>query len=108
MVKPYFYDRIFNMNSLKSTYELSEKPKDEYYVVSTEYLGEECSDDDVFGESFFDQMEIERNDENLVKAVSDINPENLKIVEIPDDVKWYIHEYDNGVESVHEEHRIWS
>lgn len=30
----------------------------------------------------------------------------LEIVEIPDDVDWYIHEYD-GLESVHEVHRSW-
>ena len=31
---------------------------------------------------------------------------NLKIVEIPDGIDWYIHEY-NGMESVHEAHRYW-
>lgn len=31
---------------------------------------------------------------------------SLKVVEIPDDVKWYIEEYD-GIESIHEKHRIW-
>ena len=31
----------------------------------------------------------------------------LKIVEIPDDVDWYIDEYD-GCESIHESHRTWS
>lgn len=32
---------------------------------------------------------------------------NLKIVEIPDDVDWYIEEYD-GMEHVAERHRTWS
>ena len=31
----------------------------------------------------------------------------LKIVEIPDNVDWYIDDYD-GIETVHEEHRLWS
>ena len=30
----------------------------------------------------------------------------IKIVEIPDDVEWYIDDYD-GMESVHEKHRVW-
>jgi len=30
----------------------------------------------------------------------------LKIVEIPDDVDWYIYDYD-GMEQIHENHRIW-
>ncbi len=31
----------------------------------------------------------------------------IKIVEIPDDIDWYIHEYD-GWETVEESHRSWS
>ncbi len=31
----------------------------------------------------------------------------LKVVEIPDDVNWFIHEYD-GIEHVAERHRTWS
>lgn len=58
------------------------------------------------------ESEIERNDPVLVQLVEELGDEanglysSLKIVEIPDDVKWYVHDYD-GIESVHEEHRIW-
>jgi len=31
----------------------------------------------------------------------------LRIVQIPDDVNWYIHEYD-GMEHVAEQHRTWN
>jgi len=30
----------------------------------------------------------------------------LYVVEVPDDVEWYIHDYD-GIEHVAEKHRIW-
>lgn len=30
----------------------------------------------------------------------------IEIVEVPDDVKYYISEYD-GIETIHEEHRTW-
>ena len=43
-------------------------------------------------ENGFAEWDIERNDPVLV--------------EVPDDVKWYIHDYD-GIESVYEKHRIW-
>jgi hypothetical protein len=33
---------------------------------------------------------------------------DYKIVDIPDDVDWYIDECDDGSESIHEKHRIWS
>ena len=32
---------------------------------------------------------------------------DLKVVEIPDDVEWYVEEYD-GLEHVAERHRIWN
>jgi len=31
----------------------------------------------------------------------------LKLVDIPDDVNWYIHSDEDGSESVHETHRVW-
>lgn len=32
---------------------------------------------------------------------------SIKIVEVPDDVEWEIDEYD-GLETIHEQHRVWS
>jgi hypothetical protein len=63
-------------------------------------------------ESSFAEWEIERNDPVLVEVVEQLGDlansryAKLKIVEVPDDVKWYIHDY-YGVEEVHEEHRKW-
>lgn len=31
---------------------------------------------------------------------------SIRIVDVPDDVRWYIHDYD-GMESVEEQHRSW-
>jgi hypothetical protein len=31
----------------------------------------------------------------------------LKVVEVPDDVRWYVREDDDGSESIHETHRVW-
>lgn len=49
----------------------------------------------------------------LIKAIEEIGEEkasgrfgNIKIVEIPDDIKWKIDDYD-GIESIHEKHRSW-
>jgi hypothetical protein len=64
------------------------------------------------GESFHSR-DIERDDPALIQTVQDIGSESggrfasLKIVEIPDDVKWQIDEYD-GLEWVAEQHRTWS
>lgn len=57
--------------------------------------------------------DIQRNDPILVEAVENLGEDadggfaKLKIVEIPDDVKWHIDEYD-GMEWVAEDHRKWS
>jgi hypothetical protein len=53
------------------------------------------------------EWEWKRDDPKLVKMVEtgEFN-EDLKIVEIPDDVDWIIQEYD-GFEWVAENHRTW-
>ena len=56
--------------------------------------------------------EIPRDDPVLVQIIEQLNDRaggtysSLKIVEIPDDVEWHIHEYD-GMEHVAENHRTW-
>lgn len=55
---------------------------------------------------------IERTDPLLVECVEALGKASwgqsasLKVVEIPDDVVWYIHEYD-GMEHIAERHRTW-
>ena len=56
--------------------------------------------------------DIPRDDLDLVATVEalgeDVNSNysELKVIEIPDDVNWYIEEYD-GLEKVAERHRTW-
>lgn len=63
-------------------------------------------------ENYFWDSEIERDDPALVQVVEELGEAaahsyaELKVVEVPDDVDWHIHEYD-GRESVHEDHRVW-
>ena len=55
----------------------------------------------------------DRSDADLVAVVEELGDKansryaELVVVEIPDDVKWHIHEYD-GMEHVAEDHRTWS
>ena len=59
------------------------------------------------------EWDIERDDPILIEVIEELGPmaygsdSNLKIVEIPDYVKWVIENYD-GMEWVSEVHRIWS
>ncbi len=60
-----------------------------------------------------DNPDAYRSDLKLIAAIEKVGTKEssgpharLRIVEIPDDIMWYIHEYD-GNESVHEAHRIW-
>ena len=56
---------------------------------------------------------IARNDPFLVQVVQELEEKandymsKLKVVEIPDDVDWEIHEHE-GIETVVEKHRSWS
>jgi hypothetical protein len=61
-----------------------------------------------------DEYTVKRNDLDLVLTILTLGSEQssgryakLKIVEVPDDVEWAIHEYD-GREWVAEAHRTWS
>ena len=53
-----------------------------------------------------------RTDPKLIECVETLGHKadgyfaKLKVVEIPDDVEWEINDYD-GIESVHEVHRVW-
>jgi hypothetical protein len=59
------------------------------------------------------EREIARDDPALVQAVEELGAKangrcaELKIVNVPDNVMWHIHEYD-GLEHVAEDHRTWS
>jgi len=63
-------------------------------------------------DSYFSDRNIPRNDPTLVQVVEEFkevangNHAELHIVEIPDDVKWQVEEYD-GLEHVAEIHRTW-
>jgi hypothetical protein len=57
--------------------------------------------------------ELDRSDIHLVHTVLELGEQangryaDLKVVTIPDDVEWTVHEYD-GTEWVAEAHRTWS
>jgi hypothetical protein len=56
--------------------------------------------------------ELKRNDPVLIQIIEQLGDSaggkysSIKVVEIPDDVEWHIHEYD-GMEHVAENHRTW-
>ena len=66
--------------------------------------------DEVKDGNYFSDRDIKRNDPILVEVVNELGEKangfcsELKIVEIPDDMKWEIEEYD-GKEWVSETHR---
>jgi hypothetical protein len=61
----------------------------------------------------FKPWDLERTDKYLVAVVELLGPDSwgrhseLKVVEIPDDVNWFISDYD-GQETIHEQHRLWN
>lgn len=61
---------------------------------------------------YFYDRDYDRDDSALVDVVRELGEDaagefaELEIVEIPDDVDWFIDEY-NGVEAIRERHRSW-
>jgi hypothetical protein len=76
-------------------------------VPKEEYLGKDSKDTTDY---FLASYEIDRTCPVLVQMVEEGLAENeygsLRIADVPDDVKWYIAEYD-GLEWVSEVHRTW-
>ena len=91
---------------------------DHYYKVPADMykrLYEEAQETHSYGEInglYFSDRDIERNDPLLVQVVEELghlswgDHAELKVVEIPDGVRWEISEYD-GMERVEEIHRSW-
>jgi hypothetical protein len=68
------------------------------------------SDDHYLSEHTFYE---DRSDPDLIAVIEEMQDEanswaaDIRIVVVPDDAKWHIHEYD-GLEHVAEDHRTWS
>lgn len=83
---------------------------EEFYTLSQ---AERIEYNRKFSEQALYAGEIARNDPALVQAVEELGDKangcfaELAVVEIPDDVKWQIEEYD-GLEHIAEVHRVWS
>ena len=65
-------------------------------------------------ENLIDEWALDRSDPDLVKVVETLGEKSnhgkrckLKVVEIPDDVKWYIESTECGGEFASECHRTW-
>lgn len=105
------------INKCYGGFELSNKAYE--YLIK---LGMTTSDDDDKADivsfqfcgkkSYFFGVHIRRDNPLLVQVVEELGEEangecsSLKIVEIPNDLKWEIDEYD-GMEHISEIHRTW-
>ena len=89
--------------SKRAIEELKESERDPYWY------GFGIGESKEFEEGYSDHRS--RTDPDLIAAIETLGDRarrgsKLKVVEVPDGVEWYIHEYD-GWESVHEVHRVW-
>jgi hypothetical protein len=68
--------------------------------------------DVVSDDNYFSPHDLERDDPILIQVVEEMGEaangdmSELRIANVPDDVIWYIDEYD-GIETVSEVHRTW-
>ena len=83
-------------------------PKETYGHEESHHLSNEN-----FGINNDENYDAWRVDERLIEVIEKLGEENvgtrlsrIRIKEIPDDVEWYIDDYD-GIETIHEAHRSW-
>lgn len=88
------------------------EPKEKSLLNSTTYYAAGHVGDDEFYLSEYD-MTSDRSDPDLIAVIEEMGKDSwswaaeIAIVEVPDDAKWHIHEYD-GLEHIAENHRTWS
>ena len=87
-----------------------------YNLIKAECFGYQTFfKNEVKDENLVDDWTFDRNDPDLVQVVETLGEKagqgkyiKLKVVEIPDDVKWLIRRSEtNGGEYIAEEHRTW-
>jgi len=99
------YAEIKGMNLIKITSTYGEGENS----YTSEHFAIDGIDD---GDHYFYHGDIDRDDPILVQVVEELGRKadgdfaSLRIADVPNDVKWYIDEYD-GIETVREEHRSW-
>ena len=77
---------------------------------STIDLGEKI--EEIPNEHYWYYRNLERTDEDLISVIEELGDESsgeyssVKVIEIPDDIDWEIDDYD-GIETIHEKHRVW-
>ena len=81
-------------------------------LFSSDYYKEGmCGDDE--GYLSYYEFSQDRSDPDLIAVIEEMGEKSwgfaaeIAIVDVPDDVKWHIDEYD-GLEHVAEDHRTWS
>ena len=85
-------------------------PEDDYNKLHAE--DERNGNYNLSNAVYFRDNQIERTDLALIQVVEKLGKEangphaKLSVVEIPNDIKWEITDYD-GLETVEEEHRSW-
>jgi len=95
-IKRYGELKGLNLETTSTTYGVSE-----WYVV-----------DEIGDKEYFWTFNIERDDPILIQVLEELGKDangshaKIEVVEIPDDVKWQIEEYD-GAEHIAEVHRTW-
>jgi hypothetical protein len=94
-----------------------QKYNDEKISICTVDLGEALDDNlknraNIYT-SEFDRHRVDRTDSDLIKTIETLGEKAngklciLKIIEIPDDVKFTIEQDEYGIESIEEVHRSW-
>jgi hypothetical protein len=87
-----------------------EATEDRKLMGASYYEAGHSGDDDHYLSDY--DMTQDRADVDLIAVIEEMGAAanswaaDIAIVEIPDDVKWHIHEYD-GLEHVAEDHRTW-
>jgi len=103
------FEKLLNRKGI--AFDKVEKKEDSAFLGASYYkVGHAGDDQHYLSHSEFYE---DRSDPDLIAVIEEMGDAandwaaEIGIIEIPDDVKWHIHEYD-GIEHVAEDHRTWN
>ena len=90
---------------------LEQAEQDSWFTVFTIPNPKDIDENELWDKHYIGR-DYNRSDKDLIQVVEELGEKangdmaSISIIEVPDDVKWHIDEYD-GVEWIAEDHRCW-
>lgn len=110
-IKAFLFKENYN-NSIKSYISTKDLEDNNLSIIAFSIDNPNETDSKILWDNYLTNRPEDRSDKDLIKVIEKLGEKAnrsyalLEIIEIPDDINYYIYNYD-GMESIHEQHQSW-